>query len=316
MAVGLGLGAQAAAAGQTGPACAPATLDNSALGDGSVTISPLPGSRDASTQTQISFLGVRASELQRGQRRRVAERRSQRARGGLPSEIGGHAEGASFLPSRPFTEGERVTVRVQLRTGGSVRTLTDQFAIAHEDQISSTPEAIHPGGPAEVQGFHSRPDLRPPAVTVTAVSAAVAPGDEFVGAIRRAGPGRADDPRTERQPGVVQAAPNVRLGDQPAGPGIRGQSRCCTWWQGDISRPRVRPWRGHNRRQHVHRHRPRQGRQRTASGPARVSAHPAGHGSDHCLSTRSSATSPRWAAPPTGPSRTASSKRSTSRQVW
>ena len=48
VAVGLGLAAHPAVAAQTGPTCAPATLDNSALQDGSVTVSPLPGSRDAS----------------------------------------------------------------------------------------------------------------------------------------------------------------------------------------------------------------------------------------------------------------------------
>ncbi len=234
MAVGLGLGAQAAAAGQTGPACAPATLDNSALGDGSVTISPLPGSRDASTQTQVSFLGVRASELHVV---RVVGSQSGVHSGHVEAyraEIGGHAEGASFLPSRPFTEGERVTVRVQLRTGGSVRTLTDQFAIAHEDQISSTPEAIHPGGPAEVQGFHSRPDLRPPAVTVTAASAAVAPGDEF--AAPYAGPGQAGPMILEPNGSLVWFKPlptyvsatNLQVQEYEGKPVL-------TWWQGDIS---------------------------------------------------------------------------------
>src|SRR2546430_7956018 len=58
-AVALGLGAAAAAAeAQSGPSCAPARLNNSALQGGSVTVSPLAGSRDASPQTQISFLGV------------------------------------------------------------------------------------------------------------------------------------------------------------------------------------------------------------------------------------------------------------------
>src|ERR1700689_1531062 len=45
VAVGLGLTAQAAAAAETGSTCAPTTLDNSALQDGLVTVSPLAGSR-------------------------------------------------------------------------------------------------------------------------------------------------------------------------------------------------------------------------------------------------------------------------------
>src|ERR1700692_4397478 len=61
--VGAGLAAQSALAGQIGPAWAPRTLDNSALQSGPVTVSPLAGSRDASPQTQISFLGVPPGEL-------------------------------------------------------------------------------------------------------------------------------------------------------------------------------------------------------------------------------------------------------------
>ena len=48
----------APALGQSAPSCVPATLGNSALQGGLVAMSPLPGSRDASPQTQISILGV------------------------------------------------------------------------------------------------------------------------------------------------------------------------------------------------------------------------------------------------------------------
>jgi hypothetical protein len=231
----------AAVADQTGPACAPATLDNSALQDGSVTVSPLAGSRDASPQTQISFLGVPAGELSAisvvGSRTgahsgRLAAYRSEI--GGTAAEGGGQGDGASFLPSQPFAEGERVTVRARLRTGGSVQTLLDQFAIAHEDQISSTPEAIHPGGPAEVQSFHSRPDLQPPVVTVTAGSPAVAPGDEFVAPY--GGPGQAGPMILEPGGGLVwfkplptyTSATNLQVQEYDGKPVL-------TWWQGDIS---------------------------------------------------------------------------------
>src|SRR5579859_4067758 len=43
--------------------CTPATLNVSAVQAGSVTVSPLAGSRDASPWTQISFLGVPARAL-------------------------------------------------------------------------------------------------------------------------------------------------------------------------------------------------------------------------------------------------------------
>ena len=241
VAVGLGFAAQAAAAGQTGPACAPASLDNSALQDGSVTVSPLAGSRDASPQTQISFLGVPAGELSAisvvgsetgAHSGRLAAYRSEI--GGTAAEGGGQSAGASFLPSRPFAEGERVTVRARLRTGGSVRRLLDVFAIAHQDQITSTPEPLHPGGPSEVQGFHSRPDLHPPVVTVTAQSPAVAPGDEFVAPYR--GPGQAGPMILEPSGGLVwfkplpadTSATNLGVQEYAGKPVL-------TWWQGDIS---------------------------------------------------------------------------------
>ena len=230
-----------AVADQTGPACAPATLDNSALQDGSVTVSPLAGSRDASPQTQISFLGVPAGELSAisvvGSRTgahsgRLAAYRSEI--GGTAAEGGGQGDGASFLPSQPFAEGEQITVRARLRTGGSVQTLLDQFAIAHEDQVSSTPEAIHPGGPAEVQSFHSRPDLQPPVVTVTAGSPAVAPGDEFVAPY--VGPGQAGPMVLEPSGALVwfkplpayTSATNLQVQEYDGKPVL-------TWWQGDVS---------------------------------------------------------------------------------
>jgi Arylsulfotransferase (ASST) len=218
-----------AAAAQSAPTCTPATLNTPATLDGSVTVSPLPGSRDASPQTQISFLGVPVSELS--------------GVGVVGSQTGAHTgrllaysqgDGASFLPARPFAEGERVTVHAQLRAGGAVHRLFDQFAIAHQDSISSTPETIHPGGPREVQSFRSRPDLRPPTVTVTAQSLAVAPGDEFVAPY--SGPGQAGPMILDKSGGLIwfkalatnTSAANFRVQEYLGKPVL-------TWWQGDIS---------------------------------------------------------------------------------
>jgi hypothetical protein len=227
--VGAGLAAQTALAGQMGPACAPSTLDNSALQGGAVTVSPLAGSRDASPQTQISFLGVPPGELG--------------AISVVGSQTGVHSgrlaaysqgDGASFLPSRPFAEGELVTVRAQLRVGHSVRTLLDEFAIAHEDQLTTTPKSAQPGSAAEVQGFHSRPDLQPPVVTVTAQSPAAASGDVFVAPY--AGPGQAGPMILEPSGGLLwfkplptnTAATNLQVQEYEGKPVL-------TWWQGDIT---------------------------------------------------------------------------------
>ena len=98
-------------------------------------------------------------------------------------------DGASFLPAKPFSEGERVSVIAHVRIGGHTQTILDQFAIASEDPLTTTPETIHPGSASESQSFHSRPDLQPPVVSVTANSPAVAPGDELTAPY--GGPGEA-----------------------------------------------------------------------------------------------------------------------------
>ena len=112
----------AGAGGRAGPAAAAAasgsrparrtTLDNSALQAGSVTVSPLPGSRDATPQTQISFLGVPAGDLSRIERRRLAQRR---ARGRLAPTR--RATARAFCRRGRLRKGERVTVRAHVRGG-------------------------------------------------------------------------------------------------------------------------------------------------------------------------------------------------------
>jgi hypothetical protein len=204
-------------------------LNTSAQLDGAVTVSPLPGSRDATPQTQISFLGVPAGELSGVI---VSGSRSGPHSGRLASYSQG--DGASFLPSHPFAEGETVTVSAQLHTGAGVQPLSDRFTIAYQDAISSTPETIHPGGPSEIQSFRSRPDLRPPVLTVTARSPAVAPGDEFVAPYD--GPGQSGPMILDPGGGLIwfralaagTSATNLQVQQYAGRPVL-------TWWQGDIS---------------------------------------------------------------------------------
>ncbi len=229
MALGLGLAASAAVAAQTAPTCTPATLNTSALKAGSVTVSPLSGSRDASAQTQISFLGVQPRALQLLS---VGGSRSGSHSGHLLAYSQGN--GASFVPERPFVEGERVSVRARVRSAGRTQTLLDQFAIATQDAISTTPEAIHPGAASEVQSFHSRPDLQPPLLSVTANSPAAEAGEMFVAPY--SGPGQAGPMILDQNGGLVWfkglprniSATNFKV-QQYAGKAV------LTWWQGDIS---------------------------------------------------------------------------------
>ena len=224
----LGLAAPAPAS-TAGPTCTPATLDNSALAAGSVTVSPPPGSRDASPATQISFLGVPARRL--------------RSVSVVGSATGAHAgrllaysqgDGASFLPSRPFAEGERVTVRARVAGARGSTALIDRFAIARSDPITSTPKTIRGGRASEIQAFHSRSDLHPPVVAVSASSPAVAPGDLFLAPY--AGPGQAGPMILDPGGALVwfkglperTSAANLQVQEYLGRPVL-------TWWQGLVT---------------------------------------------------------------------------------
>jgi hypothetical protein len=232
LALGLGLGitgTAAAGAAQASPGCAPASLNNSLLQDSSVTISPLAGSRDVSAHAQISFLGVPAAAIVAVS---VVGTQSGVHTGHLAAYSQG--DGASFLPARPFAEGERVTVRARLQLGGRSSPLLDQFVIARENHISSTPERIFAGRASEAQSFRSRPDLHPPVVRVTASSPAAAHGDVFVAPY--SGPGQAGPMILDQQGQAVWFAPlpvrtsaaNFRVQQFQGRPVL-------SWWQGDIS---------------------------------------------------------------------------------
>jgi len=218
-----------AAPAQATPQCAPRTLDVSAVQAGSVTVSPLAGSRDASPRTQISFLGVPARDL------RVLSVTGSRT-GSHSGRMAAYSQGdgASFLPRQPFAAGERVTVHAAVRAGRALHALVDRFVIAEPDPISETPERVHSGGPSEVQVFHSRPDLRPPAVTVTAAANGAAAGDIF--AAPYDGPGQ-PGPMVVGEDGSLvwfkplpagKAATNLQV-QTPNGQPL------LTWWQGIVS---------------------------------------------------------------------------------
>lgn len=142
----------------------------------SVTISPLAGTPDASPQTQISFLGVAASQIHNIS---VGGSRSGSHTGRLESYAS--AAGASFLPSRPFLAGERVAVRATV--GHTV--VGTEFTVAYQDNYDYRPSAaqttLAPAPtPAPGQSFMSAPTLQPPPVSIDYDSPQAAPGDVFL----------------------------------------------------------------------------------------------------------------------------------------
>jgi hypothetical protein len=157
------------AAAQAGSNCAPPTLNRSAaLAGGAITVSPIPGARDASHVTQISFLGVPAGDIAVAS---VAGSRSGGHSGKLLPYSQG--DGASFQPDRPFVQGELVTVRALLHRGSEDVPFSWSFTVAQDDPISRSletpPPALAPK-PGDDQHFYSRPDLQPPSVSVSVSS--------------------------------------------------------------------------------------------------------------------------------------------------
>src|SRR4051794_21071397 len=80
------------------------------LTSGAGSVFPIPGSRVASPQAQIVFRGLPVGQVGSV---RVTGSRSGRHSGRLESDS--DRDGGSFIPSRPFAPGERVTVTARLR---------------------------------------------------------------------------------------------------------------------------------------------------------------------------------------------------------
>ncbi len=184
----LALALAPAQARPTAPSCQSSTLDVSAqLAGGDVTVSPAPDSMVASYLTQISFLGPPAAGITHVA---VVGSRS----GAHPGRLVAYSQGdgASFLPDRPFAQGELVTVHAIVRQGASATPFSWSFTVADVDSTSRSLETPPPPPPpaksSELQHFVSRPDLQPPTVTVTANSGSPAPGDIFLAPY--AGPGQ------------------------------------------------------------------------------------------------------------------------------
>ena len=199
--------------------------DGRAAAAAAVTISPLPGTPDASPTTQISFLGGGALTIT-GER--VVGSRSGTHAGHLQAYSTG--TGASFLPDGPFTPGERVSVSATVN-GSPVRT---DFRIADPAAVSRAQFPNNPGDPAQVQHYVSAPSLTPSTVTIaTPARAGATPGDFFLAPYQGEG---APGPMIVDQAGNLiwfhplpagESATNFQVQQYDGQPVL-------TWWQGHI----------------------------------------------------------------------------------
>ena len=206
---------------------------------GRLTISPAPGTPDASPQTQVSVLGVAPG--------RIASVRV------VGAASGAHAgrlrpysrhRGASFVPAAPLTPGERVRVAVRVRGRAPVRFA---FTVA---VAGVTPPVLRITAtqPDKLRHFTSEPGLVPPRITVhrdrggtrgallltPLPSPVVHPGSTTTVTISPVGPGgpmiadRRGEPVWFRQLTPPDVAANLRV-QRFAG------RRVLTWWQGPVT---------------------------------------------------------------------------------
>jgi hypothetical protein len=194
-----------------------------------VTVSPLPGTRDASAASQISFLGgpgTKVSDV------RVVGSRSGAHAGVLrPYSTG---TGESFLPARPFLDGERVTVRARMRVGAHTRAAISTFTIGERAAVSRAQFARAAGDPRAVEHYLSAPALSPSTVTIaTPARPGASAGYLFLAPYQGQG---AHGPMITDQSGDLVWFHPLPAGEEAASFGVQRYAGApvLTWWQGRI----------------------------------------------------------------------------------
>ncbi len=167
------------------PACLPSSLDvSAALSGTSVDVSPAPGSVTANPHTQISFLGAPAGEI-----REVSVTGSESGRHAGRLIAYSQGDGGSFVPSRPFAAGERVSVQATLGGAAGARRVAFAFHVDTPYPTSRFGPFPNPqASPAEYQSFRTQPGMQAPTLTVTTPDQDPAAGDIFT--TNGPGPGR------------------------------------------------------------------------------------------------------------------------------
>lgn len=229
--------ASASATGATAASAATA-------GASAVTVSPMPGTPDASPQTQISVLGVPRAQISSI---RVTGSSSGLVRGAFHAYSG--RRGASFVLSRPLTQGEQVRVVLGIR-----RELTRRWAFTVAQPTPTPPTLNLPIQQSDkLQHFVSRPDLTPPKITVLKRTSGGSKGDIFITPI----PSPTVHPESNNAitihpvgpggPMIIDRQGNVVWFDQLKPPvyalNLRQQQfaghKVLTWWQGTVT---VQAW--------------------------------------------------------------------------
>ncbi|HWD84777.1 MAG TPA: arylsulfotransferase family protein [Solirubrobacteraceae bacterium] len=196
---------------------------------GAVSVFPIPGSRLATAETQITFRGVPAAGL--GQVVVTGSRSGNHA-GRVVGDSDG--QGASFLPAKPFDTGETVTVTTQQDViGGHSGSFSFRVATnAPSERGAGFQKVKRVKG--DVLRFVSQPGLIPAAVRITKFPHHTQPGGIFVAS--QSGPVQSGPELLGPWGGLVFFKP-VPRGDSATDfrvQSYRGQN-VLTWWQGSVS---------------------------------------------------------------------------------
>lgn len=200
-----------------------------AAGASGFVLSPLNGTPDASPQTQISLLGVPASEIADVS---VIGSRSGRHGGQLRSYVSN--PGASFLPTHSFTQGERVMVSALVGPKGHAERVSTSFTIArlssYRPPSSGGPAPARPG---TTESFVSAPTLHPPRVAITIDAPGATPGDLFITPTH--GLGQSGPMILDSEGNLVwyEPLPTGEVASNLQVESYRGQ-QVLVWWQGHI----------------------------------------------------------------------------------
>jgi hypothetical protein len=212
------------------PACLPSSQTHPATLPGTgVSVSPAPQTDTANPGTQVSFLGEPVTQI-----------RDVKVEGSRSGYHGGHVygyfqgDGGSFVPEKPFSSDERVSVRALLGAPGAEHHVAFSFHTATlypTAEIKGFPNPPVP--PTAVQTFVSAPGLKAPILSVTSPDRDPAAGSVLMST----GPGPG-------QYGPLVYTPQGRLvwfGALPSGiaalnvslQAYEGQNDM-TWWQGHV----------------------------------------------------------------------------------
>ena len=205
-----------------------------------VAVSPIPGTEDASPDTQISFLGPAGAGGIRISNVSVVGSRSGNHSGKLRRYSTGTGE--SFLLNRSLTPGEQVAVRALVGFGPAraahrdapSKPVTSVFTVARQASVSQAEFPKEPGDSKAIQHYASAPAIAPSTVSITTpAQRGSAPGDLFLAPYQGLGtPGE----MIAQQDGTLVWFHPLPAGISSTNFGVQEYEGkpVLTWWQGRI----------------------------------------------------------------------------------